>query len=135
MGGWDDPSALSVTAEQRRPLRAMVNRSSARVRDYRRAWIILNRADGLSQVATATTVAGHPPVVIKWERRFARADLAGLAEVKGRGRKPSLAPALREKIIVRATQPPAHRTRWSGSNHVPEHGRFPGHRPAPLERQ
>jgi len=91
----------------------MINRPSAPYRDHRRAWIILHRAEGLSQMEAARTLGVSRPVVIQWEQRFRNAGLAGLADAKGRGRKPWIAPAVREKIIVRATQPPAHRTRWS----------------------
>lgn len=104
---------LAITAEQRRALRALVNRPSAAHRDHQRAWIILNRAEGLSQTQTAAQVGVTRPVVIKWERRFQSAGLAGLADRPGRGRKAWIAPQIRERIIVGATQPPAHRTRWS----------------------
>ena len=104
---------LSLSTEQRRALRLMINRPSAPYRDHRRAWIILHRAEGLSQMEAARTLGVSRPVVIQWEQRFRNAGLAGLADAKGRGRKPWIAPAVREKIIVRATQPPAHRTRWS----------------------
>jgi transposase len=104
---------LSVTSEQRRALRAIVNRPSAPHRDHRRAWIVLHRADGLSQAETAEKLGSSRPVVIQWEQRFRKAGLAGLADSKGRGRKERIAPQVREKIIVGATQPPPHRTRWS----------------------
>ena len=81
--------------------------------DNRRAWIILSRADGLSQVETSRKLGISRPVVIQWEQRFREAGLAGLADAKGRGRKERIDPRVREKIIVGATQPPAHRTRWS----------------------
>lgn len=102
-----------ISSEQRRELRAIINRPSAAYRDNRRAWIILNRADGLSQTRTAAEVGVARPVVIKWEHRFRKAGLAGLADRKGRGRKPWIDPKVREKILVRATQPPANRSRWS----------------------
>lgn len=102
-----------VSSDQRRALRAIVNRPSAPHRDHRRAWIILNRADGLSQQETAEKVGVSRPVVIHWEQCFQKAGLAGLADAKGRGRKERIDPKVREKIIVRATRPPAHRTRWS----------------------
>src|SRR5437899_8780108 len=105
--------ALSITPEQRRELRAVINRPTASYRQNRRSWIILNRADGLSQVETAAKVGVTRPVVIKWERRFSQLGLAGLVDAKGRGRKPWIDPQIREKIVVRATQPPANRTRWS----------------------
>jgi transposase/transcriptional regulator with XRE-family HTH domain len=104
---------LTITSEQRRELRAIINRPTATVRENRRAWIILNRANGLSQTETAGKVHVARPVVVKWEQRFRKTGLAGLAESKGRGRKPWIDPKVREKIVVRATQPPPNRSRWS----------------------
>jgi len=74
---------------------------------------MLNRADGLSQAETAQKLGISRPVVIHWEQRFQKDGMAGLTEAKGRGRKEWIDPRVREKIIVGATQPPAHRTRWS----------------------
>lgn len=102
-----------ITSEQRRELRAIISRPTASYRENRRAWIILNRAEGLSQTQTAAEVRVARPVVIKWEQRFRQAGLAGLADRKGRGRKPWIDPQVREKILVRATQPPRNRSRWS----------------------
>lgn len=104
---------LTITPEQRRELRATINRPTAAVRENRRAWIILNRANGLSQTQTAAKVGVARPVVVKWEQRFRKTGLAGLAESKGRGRKPWIDPKVREKIVVHATQPPPNRSRWS----------------------
>ena len=104
---------LTITAEQRRALRAIVNRPSAPLRDHQRARIILNRADGLSQAETAEAVGISRPMVIQWEQRFRNAGLAGLVDAKGRGRKEGIDPKVREQIIVGATQAPPHRTRWS----------------------
>ncbi len=104
---------LVITSDQRRALHAIINRPSAPYRDNRRAWIIINRADGLSQAQTAAEVGVARPVVIKWEQRFRKAGLTRLADRKGRGRKPWIPPPVRAKILVRATQPPANRSRWS----------------------
>ena len=82
----------------------------------RQAWrtqIILHRAAGLSQEATAQQVGVNRPVVALWERRFVRARLAGLADTKGRGRKPSIDLVTKGEIISRATRPPPQRRRWS----------------------
>jgi transposase len=94
-------------------LRSIINRPSAPYRDNRRAWVILNRADGLSQIQTAADVGVARAVIVKWEQRFRKAGLAGLVDAKGRGRKPWIDPKVREKILVQATQPPANRSRWS----------------------
>ena len=104
---------LDISSEQRRALRVIVNRPTVAQRDHRRAWIILNRANGLSQMETARKVGVGRRVVIHWEQRFRQTGVAGLSEAKGRGRKEQIDPQIREKIIVAATQPPAHRTRWS----------------------
>ena len=105
--------ALSITAEQRRALQSVLNRPTAAQRDHRRAAIVLRRADGLSQAETALEVGVSRATVIKWERRFRAAGPAGLADAKGRGRKPRIAPDVRERIILDATRPPPNRTRWS----------------------
>lgn len=104
---------LVITSEQRRELRAVINRPTAPYRENRRAWIILHRADGLSQKQTAAKVGVARPVVIKWEQRFHKTGMAGLADTKGRGRKPWIDQQVREKILLRATTPPANRVRWS----------------------
>ena len=105
--------ALSITAEQRRALQSVVNRPTAAQRDHRRAAIVLRRADGLSQADTARELGISRASVIKWERRFRASGMAGLADAKGRGRKPSIAAEVRERIILGATRPPPNRTRWS----------------------
>jgi transposase len=104
---------LEITSEQRSALRAVVNRPSAPQRDHRRAWIILHRAEGLSQEETAQKVGVGRRVVIHWERRFRQGGMGELADAKGRGRKEHIDPRIREKIIVGATRPPTQRTRWS----------------------
>jgi len=105
--------SLIISSEQRRALRSIINRPSAPQRDHRRAWIILNRVEGMSQEDTANKLGISRQVVVHWEQRFRKAGIAGLADAKGRGRKEGIAAHVREKIIVGATQPPPHRTRWS----------------------
>ena len=104
---------LSITPEQRAALEAVAGRHTAARRDHRRASIILHRAAGLSQAETAARAGVGRAVVAKWERRYRAAGLAGLADAGGRGRKPGIDPEVRERIILGATQPPPHRTRWS----------------------
>jgi transposase/DNA-binding XRE family transcriptional regulator len=104
---------LPITAEQRGALQRLVQRPTVTQREVRRAQIILDRADGLSQTDTARRVGVNRPVVVLWERRFGEAGLAGLADARGRGRKPSVALATKAAVVSRATQPPPGRTRWS----------------------
>lgn len=104
---------LSIAPQQRRDLEAVVRRPTSTQRDRQRAEIVLRRADGLSQSATSRQLGVSRPVVIKWERRFREAGLAGLADAPGRGRKPSIDPQVGERVIRGATRPPPNRTRWS----------------------
>lgn len=104
---------LSLDDELRKELQSMVDRPKAHQRDVRRARIILKRAEGLSQQQTAEAVGVNRPVVVKWEKRFRQGGIAGLAEAKRSGRKPSVRVSVRTQIITEVTQPPAGRTRWS----------------------
>src|SRR5215469_15125743 len=104
--------ALAVSAVQRSELQALARRPTTPQRQVWRAQIILHRAEGLSQEETAQRVGVNRPVVALWEKRFLQAGLAGLADAKGRGRKPSIDLAIKGEIISRATRPPAHRRRW-----------------------
>ena len=104
---------LVITDEQRRQLRSLINRPTATHRQHQRAWIILNRADGLSQTQAAKKAGLSRQRVVQWEKRFVKSGLAGLEEAKRSGRKPSISHEVRQKILTRATQPPPHRARWS----------------------
>ena len=104
---------LELTQQQRQELRALINRPTAPQRLVRRARIIQDRADGFSQVQTAERVGANRPVLSHWEKRFRAQGLGGLEETKRSGRKPSLDPKIKEKIITEATRPPHARKRWS----------------------
>ena len=105
--------ALPITDAQRSELQVLARRPTSTQREAWRAQIILHRADGLSQEETARRVDVNRPVVSLWEKRFLQAGLAGLADAKGRGRKPSIASATQGEIISRATRPPPGQQRWS----------------------
>lgn len=105
--------SLDITGVQRRELERMINAPTTPQRLVRRARIVLARASGRGQEATAAELGVSRPAVIRWERRFASAGLAGLEEAPGRGAKPSIAEAKKAKVITQATQPPPNRTRWS----------------------
>jgi transcriptional regulator with XRE-family HTH domain/transposase len=104
---------LSLTQEQRRELRSIVNCPTASYRQNRRAWVILNRADGLSQEQTAEKTGLSRQSVNRWETRFIKAGMAGLEEGRRSGRKLTIPVEIRQKILSRATQPPPNRSRWS----------------------
>lgn len=106
-------SPLAVDARQHQELEKMIKRPTTPQREVRRARIVLLRAAGNSQEAVATQIGVNRPVVAKWEKRFRESGLAGLAEAKRSGRKPSVDVTIRDQIITEVTQPPVGRTRWS----------------------
>ncbi len=104
---------LELSERQRMELSRVLRSPSAAQRDVRRARIVLLRAEGKSQEATAREVGVNRPVVSLWEGRFRREGMAGLSDAKGRGRKTTIAPQTVQRVLTEAVQPPAGRTRWS----------------------
>jgi len=104
---------LELEADQRGELETWVRAATTPQRSVRRARIILACADGLSQAEAARQVGVRRRIVIKWCGRFRQQGLAGLADARGRGRKPSLPEDRRAIILTQATRPPAGKTRHS----------------------
>ena len=100
---------LSLDPAQQRELEIMIKRPKAAQREVRRARIILARAGGLSQQQAADLVGVNRPVIAKWESRFMQDGIAGLAEARRSGRKPTIAAQIRSEIITEATSPPPGR--------------------------
>ena len=121
---------VGITPEQRQELERLVGAPTTSQRLVKRARIVLLRAEGRSQLGTAAEVGVSRPAVIRWERRFAALGLAGLEDAPGRGRKPSIPDAKKEKLITLATRPPPNRTRWS----VRSMARAAGVSPASVQR-
>jgi transposase len=105
--------SLELSGEQRVNLERIVNAATSPQRIARRGRIVLLRADGYSQAEAAARAGVTRPSVILWERRFASFGLAGLEEAPGRGKKPAIPEAKKEKLITLATRPPPNKTRWS----------------------
>jgi len=82
-------------------------------RSVRRAKIVLCRLNGMSKSETARRLGVSEVTVQTWTDRFRAEGLAGLEDRKGRGRKPTISNAVREKIITQATQPPKGLSRHS----------------------
>lgn len=106
--------SIEVNDLQHRELERMTNAPTSPQRLVLRARIVLSRAQGLSQEATVAELGVSRPTVIRWERRFAALGVQGLVkDAPGRGPKPSIPEAKKDKLITQATQPPPNRTRWS----------------------
>ena len=105
---------LEASEAQLEELERLVRAPTTPQRVVRRASIVLARARGRSQQAAAAELGASRPAVIRWERRFADFGVAGLLrDAAGRGAKPSIPEAKKEKLITQATRPPPNRTRWS----------------------
>jgi transposase len=106
--------SLEVSDAQRRELERLINAPTTPQRLVGRARIVLSRAQGRSQQAAASELGVSRPSVIRWERRFSSLGVEGLVkDAPGRGPKPSIPEAKKDKLITQATQPPPNRTRWS----------------------
>jgi transposase len=121
---------LELTAQQQRELTRVVLAATSTQREVRRARIVLLRAQGKSQQATAEELRVNRPVVVIWEQRFRQHGLAGLADAKGRGRKRSIAAQAAACVLTEVVQPPPGRTRWS----VRTMARHAGVSPATVQR-
>lgn len=103
-----------MSAVQHRELERLIGAPTTPQRVVRRARIVLVRAAGCTQLATAAELGVSRPAVIRWERRFAALGVEGLLkDAPGRGRKSSIPEGKKDKLITQATQPPPNRTRWS----------------------
>jgi transposase len=106
-------TVLELETAQRRELEKIVRSPTSPHRSVLRARLILTKASGLSQEATAAAVGVRRRVVGKWCGRFARHGLAGLSDAKGRGRPPCIPEKRKARVIDEATRPPVGRSRWS----------------------
>jgi transposase len=104
---------LKLTTEQRADLEALVRKSTSEQRMVMRTKIVLLRADGCSQDATARALNVRRSVVGKWEKRFRQKAISGLAEARRTGRPQRLNTKVIKEIIDEATRPPKGRPRWS----------------------
>ena len=104
---------ITVKAHQRRELKRRTASSTSSKRDSLRAEIVLLRSEGFKVEEVAQQLNVSVPCVSKWSKRFEQEGLDGLKDKAGRGRKPSVPIEKVEQIIVKVTQPPPGRTRWS----------------------
>ncbi|MDA2929806.1 IS630 family transposase [Acidobacteria bacterium AH-259-O06] len=104
---------IELTGEEKQELQRRVRAATTSQRDSLRARIILLRSEGHKQESVAAKLGVSTACVCKWSHRFEQDGLEGLSDQPGRGRKPSLPHEKVEQIIVKATQPPPGRTRWS----------------------
>ena len=119
-------SPVEITPEERAELLRRIGARSGSQRDALRARIVLLRAEGYKETATAEKLHISPATVCKWSQRFELAGLEGLQDIEGRGRRSWLSEDKIAAVITRVTQPPAGRGRWSVRSMAREVGISPG---------
>jgi transposase len=114
---------LTVSAEDRAALEAIVRAPTSEQRAVRRARVVLGSAEGLSieHIAAETGVALM--TVRLWRRRYAERGLAGLVDAPRSGRPPVYTREQRDRIIARTLEaPPEGITHWSAARLAKEVG-------------
>jgi len=106
-------SQVELTLEERIELRSRARATTTPQRDSMRARIILLRSQGEKLQDVARRLGVSIACAAKWSGRFERLGLDGLKDAPGRGRKSWLPKEKVEKVLVKVTQPPKGRRRWS----------------------
>lgn len=105
---------LELQRETRSELDRRVRSRSSSARTVQRAKIILMASAGESKSAISRTLGLHRNRVIDWIERFEVDGLAGLEEREGRGRKDSVSPKQKQRVVEKACGKPARGlSRWS----------------------
>jgi transposase len=116
-GGGRSPFAVTLTASQRRFLKALVRRPTAQQRQVTRARVVLGAAAGLANAHIARKLGIAPSTVGKWRKRFCLEGFDGLADRKRSGRPRAFPAAVVAYAKAVACELPATRgvplSRWS----------------------
>ncbi len=106
-------AVLDLHPEEQRELERRVRAATTSRRDCQRARIVLLRAQGVKQRDVAERLGVSVACVNKWSQRFDREGLAGLRDLPGRGRRPTIPLETVEKVATEAGRTPPGRQRWS----------------------
>jgi transposase-like protein len=93
-GGGRSPFAVTLTASQRRFLKALVRRHTAQQRQVIRARIVLLASAGWANAAIARKLGVAPNTVGKWRKRFCLEGVDGLADRERSGRPRVFSPVV-----------------------------------------
>src|ERR1700750_142747 len=97
---------LSAPEEVRAELRRRAHGQAHAHRERFRAGIILHRLDGVAIKDVAVRLHTSARTVSQWSARFARDGLAGLEDLRGRGRKAFLPDSKVARVVTEVTRPP-----------------------------
>ena len=71
-----------------------------------RAKVTLLAAEGKANERIAAELGCSKPTLLQWRKRFQRTGLDGLSEAGGRGRKPTYALGIVERVVSTTLGPP-----------------------------
>ena len=107
-------TTITLTAEERGVLEALVRSTKTEVRMRDRARIVLLAADGMATREIGRVVCCTTGTASKWRVRYARARLAGLDETGRRGAAPKYGAAEQKRILALLDQsPPDGYANWT----------------------
>ena len=104
---------ITLTQTQRIELQRLVRAARSPQQMVLRARILLRADDGEDNTHIAAALGIGANTVAKWRRRFATADMAGLADAARSGRPARLPDEVVRRVLTEVTRPPKGRTRWS----------------------
>lgn len=103
------PITISLTAQDRLDLEAVIRQATSPQRDVFRAQIVLLAADGYNNTEIADEIGCQRKTARKWRDRFADAGRAGLTDEPRPGRPPIYDDSVRALITALACELPAER--------------------------
>lgn len=107
---------MTVRAEDRRRLEAIVGDRNSRQKHVWRAQIILATAEGCGTAEIMRRSGKSKPVVWHWQARFMEAGVDGLLRHKTRkpGKPPLAGDIVRKVVDLTMAAPPGKTTHWTG---------------------
>jgi K+-transporting ATPase c subunit len=87
------PYVISLSADERDRLEAVVRRRTAAQRDVQRARIVLLAGNGLDNVVIAEQASANVNTVSKWRKRFFEEGIDGLVDRHRSGRPRTFSPS------------------------------------------
>src|SRR5919112_3161934 len=107
---------VSVSAEDRARLAAIIDDRNRPLKHIQRAQIILFSADRLPVLQVARRADASRPAVWRWQKRYAEAGVEGL--LRDKTRKPGKAPLgdglVGRVVALTCAEPPGEATHWTG---------------------
>jgi transposase len=106
-------AVIELNDEERQTLQKLAKARSSKGHEARRARALLLAAQGRSNLQISDQVDLHYNAIAKTRARFVHERLGALQDRPRSGRKATIAPEVKGRILSEATQPPPGLARWS----------------------